>query len=105
MKSRSPEVKFYPPGYKPEEGLTYVIIGAVYLNRWIFVFHNSRQNYGLPAGHIVPGEEPMEAARRELAEETGALSYTIMAVATYSVDTGERKGFGRLFFAEIEKKG
>lgn len=48
------------------------------------------------------GETPLEAAARELKEETGAIDYTLKEVCDYSVNRGEEKSFGRLFFSEIE---
>lgn len=35
------------------------------------LIRDSYQNWGFPKGHIEPGEQPDEAARREVREETG----------------------------------
>jgi 8-oxo-dGTP pyrophosphatase MutT (NUDIX family) len=35
------------------------------------LIRDSYQNWGFPKGHIEPGEQPDEAARREVSEETG----------------------------------
>jgi 8-oxo-dGTP pyrophosphatase MutT (NUDIX family) len=35
------------------------------------LIHDGHGNWGFPKGHLEPGEEPAEAARREIAEETG----------------------------------
>jgi 8-oxo-dGTP pyrophosphatase MutT (NUDIX family) len=35
------------------------------------LIRDSYQNWGFPKGHLEPGEPPAEAARREIAEETG----------------------------------
>jgi len=40
--------------------------GVVYL-----LIKDSYRNWGFPKGHVEPGEEPADAARREVAEETG----------------------------------
>jgi ADP-ribose pyrophosphatase len=41
----------------------------------------------LPAGHVDPGETPEEAARKELAEETGHEADTFELIATLSPST------------------
>jgi 8-oxo-dGTP pyrophosphatase MutT (NUDIX family) len=35
------------------------------------LIRDSYRNWGFPKGHLEPGEPPVEAARREIAEETG----------------------------------
>ena len=35
------------------------------------LIRDSYRNWGLPKGHLEPGEPPADAARREVAEETG----------------------------------
>lgn len=35
------------------------------------VIRDSYENWGFPKGHLEPGEPPLDAARREVAEETG----------------------------------
>ena len=81
--------------------LTYVIIGARYREKWVFVKSRKRGNYELPAGHIIENELPEDAAVRELKEETGAVRFSIECVNIYSVTEGSETGWGKLFFAEI----
>ncbi len=47
------------------------------------LIRDSYQNWGFPKGHIEPGEQPDEAARREVAEETGLAGLVIRG----SIDT------------------
>lgn len=35
------------------------------------IIRDSYENWGFPKGHLEPGEPPLDAARREVAEETG----------------------------------
>ena len=41
------------------------------------LIRDSYQNWGFPKGHIEPGEQPDEAARREVLEETGLAGIAI----------------------------
>jgi 8-oxo-dGTP diphosphatase len=85
--------------------LTYSIIVARYGNKWLIVRHCRRKTWEIPGGHIEPGEEPGEAARRELIEETGAVKYFIRPVSVYSVTRDGKTGYGMLYFAEIHALG
>ncbi len=85
--------------------LTYVVIAARYNGGWLFVKHRKRGGWEMAAGHTEPGEGSIEAAVRELTEETGALDFIIEPVTYYSVDTGQGKQYGRLFLAEVDTVG
>lgn len=59
----------------------------------------------MAAGHPDEGEGSVEAAVRELTEETGALSFAMEPVSYYSVEAGAGKQYGRLFLAEVQILG
>ena len=61
----------------------YVVTFAVYNGKWIFCKHKERGTWEVSGGHIEPGETPLEAAKRELREETGALEFEIEPVCDY----------------------
>ncbi|MBQ5808597.1 MAG: NUDIX domain-containing protein, partial [Clostridia bacterium] len=52
-------------------------------------------------GHIEAGETPLEAAKRELFEETGAVDYDIKEISSYSVDIDGAVTYGKLYFASV----
>lgn len=85
--------------------VTYVVIATRYDGGWLFVRHRKRGGYEMPAGHPDEGEDSVEAAVRELMEETGALDFTLEPVTYYYVDTGTGKKFGRLFLASVDTLG
>jgi 8-oxo-dGTP diphosphatase len=98
-------VNFYNPLFVPDGKLTYSVIVARYLGKWIFVRHHLRKTFEIAGGHIEKGETAFEAARRELIEETGAINFNLDCVCTYSVEKENQTGYGRLFFAEISEIG
>jgi 8-oxo-dGTP diphosphatase len=100
------EVKFYDTQYLPDRKLTYSVIASRYNGKWIFVRHHLRSTFEIAGGHIEEGESSDEAACRELMEETGALTFEITCVATYSVKKADEEiGFGRLYYAEVNELG
>jgi 8-oxo-dGTP pyrophosphatase MutT (NUDIX family) len=46
---------------------------------WFLLIHDAHGNWGFPKGHVEPGEDPGEAARREVAEEVGLDALTLHA--------------------------
>lgn len=98
-------INCYPVDTIGVSDLTYVVIGALEGGDWIFVRHRDRDSWELPAGHIEAGESPMEAAERELYEETGTLCADIRALHDYSVEIDNSIKYGRLYFAAIEERG
>lgn len=97
-------VELISPGKAPLK-VSYVVIAARYSGGWLFVRHRRRGGYELPAGHPDAGEDTVEAAVRELTEETGAMGFLLEPVTYYSVDSGTGKQYGRLFYAEVETMG
>jgi len=95
------EVQVLPKNSIPEEKLKYVVMGARYEDRWIFVRHRDRVTWEMPAGHIEAGESPVEAAERELFEETGASDFKMEYILDYTVTVNHKQESGRLYLADI----
>ena len=89
-----PEVKFYD--LVDDALLKYAVIIAKYQGKWVFCRHRERDTLEAPGGHREPGETILEAARRELAEETGSSEFTLTPVCAYSF-----RDYGMLYYAEI----
>ena len=67
--------------------------------------HKERNTWECPSGHIDPGETPLEAAKRELYEETGAVDFDIEPFCDYYIDAEVNgvyyKGSGQAYFAVV----
>ncbi len=101
-----PEVKFYDR--IDDELLKFAVIISKTDGKWVFCKHKERDTYEVPGGHRENGESILEAAKRELAEETGANSFNITPICVYSVkgktrvnENLDEETFGMLFFADI----
>lgn len=100
------EVKFYD---KIEDSLLdFAVILAKTDGKWIFCKHKERDTLEVPGGHREAGETILEAAKRELREETGATDFDIKPICGYSVKGKTRvnenvddESFGMLFIADV----
>ncbi len=93
--------RILPPDSIEEDQLTYVVIAAREKEKWIFVRHQERSTWEMPAGHIEKGETADQAAKRELFEETGTVRSTLSYLCDYQVSVDGKTESGRLYFANI----
>lgn len=85
------------------DNIGFVCIETKHEEKWVLSFHSRRQSWECPGGHVEEGEAPLEAAKRELYEETGAVSYTIIPLWDYRVfrEDGTLYNNGRTYYAEV----
>lgn len=94
-------VSFHKSSDIDEGLLKFAVIAARYRGRWVFCRHRDRDTWEIPGGHREPGETITETARRELWEETGAVSAEIVPLTVYGVTREEVTTYGMLFSAQI----
>lgn len=83
----------------------FVVILSSYNGEIMLSRHRDRSTWETQGGHIEEGETPLEAARRELYEESGAVEYRITPAFDYNCTDGEAGANGMVFTAEIDKIG
>lgn len=85
----------------------YVVVLSTMCGKILLSRHKARSTWETQGGHVEPGETPMEAAKRELYEESGAVRYDIRPLCDYwagDEHTGEG-ATGMVFHAEIHELG
>lgn len=85
----------------------YVVTLSTYGGKLMLSRHRQRTTWETQGGHVERGETPLEAARRELYEESCAVRYDIRPLCDYWAGdeiTGEGST-GMVFHAEIHELG
>ena len=93
------------------EDYKFTVIFAGYEDKWLYCRAKERDTFETAGGHIEkaadgsPCESPLEGAKRELFEETGAISFDITPAFDYSVHVLTESSNGQVFFAKIHELG
>jgi len=82
----------------------FVVIFTRYDGKYLYCRHRTRDTWETPGGHVEPGETPLQAARRELYEESGAVEFDISPAFDYFVE-GHRNRAGQVFVAQVHTLG
>ena len=83
----------------------YVVVCAHYRGQWLLSRHRNRDTWETQGGHIEPGETALEAARRELYEESGVTDAQVIPVCDYCGFTDTRSANGVAFLAVVNALG
>ena len=94
------EVKTFNIGYCDEKEYTRVVCVSKYNGKYVFSYNTKRNGWEIPGGHIENGETWMDAAKREMYEETGATEIRVEPVCVYKIND-----FGLLCYCEILELG
>lgn len=79
----------------------YVVILSKYQGKILLSRHEKRLTWETQGGHIEKGETPIEAAKRELFEESGAVKFSILPIFDYWAGDEESWANGMVFMADI----
>lgn len=96
-------VETYPLGFLKD--YRYVAIFSRMDGKWLYTRAQNRDGWETAGGHIEPGETPLEAAKRELWAETGALEYEIHPMFDYSAHGPDGFACTQVFYADITALG
>lgn len=85
----------------------YVVVLSEYNGKMLLSRHRMRNTWETQGGHIEAGETPMEAARRELFEESGASKFEITPLCDYwaGIEGTDDWANGMVFRAVIHELG
>ena len=85
----------------------YVVVLSEYQGKILLSRHKNRTTWETQGGHIEPGEQPLDAAKRELYEESGAVDYEIAPLCDYwaGVEETNDGANGMVFHAKIHQLG
>lgn len=85
----------------------YVVVISEYNGKIVLSRHKKRTTWETQGGHIEQGETPLDAAKRELYEESGAMDFDIEPLCDYRAwneETGHGAN-GVVFHAVIRRFG
>ena len=97
--------RVYTANYGELKTYRYTVIFARYNGKWLYARHKDRDTYETAGGHIEPGETPLDCAKRELYEETGAEKFSIFPAFDYAVHTSTEYSYGQVFYADVQTLG
>lgn len=83
----------------------YVVNLTRYEGKIVLSRHHLRATWETQGGHIEPGETPIQAARRELHEECGAIEYEIVPLCDYWAGDEQGSAYGMVFSCEVHAFG
>lgn len=97
--------KTYPVGTLKQ--YKYVVTLSEYQGKILLSRHKGRTTWETQGGHIEPGETPLQAAKRELFEESGAVEFEIEPLCDYwaGEEGTDNWANGMVFRAVIQKLG
>ena len=83
----------------------YVVVCSRCGDKWLMSRHKKRDTWETQGGHIEADETPLDAARRELYEESGVEDAILQPVCDYYGYDSQSHSNGMVFLAQIRHLG
>ena len=93
----------FPAGTLPDK--KYVVVCSRFGSQWVLSRHKARQTWELQGGHIEAGETTLEAARRELYEESGIAKADLYPLCDYVGYDDAGSANGEVYLAVVHELG
>lgn len=87
------------------EELKYVVVCSLYKDKLLLSRHKERDTWETQGGHIEEGETPLQAAKRELYEESGVTDAELLYLCDYLGYTSKGHANGAVFLALVNELG
>ena len=93
----------YPLNRLNDFNIKYVSLISKYKGRWVICHHKEKDCWNCPGGGIEAGESPIQAAKRELFEETSTVQADFHPLYIYEILSDSGLSYGIQYYCEIKE--